>query len=73
MFVLVRTPFLSPFALERERLELTALLSGPLMQERFYEATELVYRNRITGDRQLIKKALQERPLRSFHFLICKN
>jgi len=73
IFVLVCTPYLSAMAVEQERAFLTNLLSTPFMKERFYQATELVDRNHITGNRTRIKEELSKRPLRSFRFVINKN
>ncbi|MFM8592467.1 MAG: hypothetical protein ACKOA3_06190 [Sphingomonadales bacterium] len=73
IFVLVCTPYLSAMAVEQERRFLSSLLSTPLMKERFYQATELVDRNHITGNRTRIKEELSKRPLRSFRFVINKN
>ena len=72
-FVLLCSPYLSAVTIEQERLALARLLSTPLMKERFFQATELVDRNRITHNRARIKEELSKRPMRSFRFVINKN
>lgn len=73
LLVLVRHEFMSHQAIEQELKQISHILHITELPNKFCNAHELVYRNRITSNFKKILKAAAQTNLNAFHFLINKN